>query len=100
MIDDIAIDIWSSQNFASIEDIIKAYNPTIRISNFTSNKKILMEFRGFLSKLICRETFSNRAWEKPFPIKRVYSTYDFCLKNNKCAIICVFKPYEWFYETF
>ena len=39
-IDVIAIDIWSSWNFASIEDIIKTYNPIVRFSKFTSNKKI------------------------------------------------------------
>jgi len=41
-----------------MEDIIKIYNPTIRFSKFTSNKKICEEFGGFISKLFWRETFS------------------------------------------
>ena len=34
-----------------MEDEIKTYNPTIRFSKFTPNKKIYEEFEGFFSKL-------------------------------------------------
>ena len=34
-----------------MENEIKTYNPTIRFSKFTSNKKIYVEFEGFFSKL-------------------------------------------------
>ena len=37
---DIVIDLWSSWNFANMENIIKTYNPTVKFSKFTSNKKI------------------------------------------------------------
>ena len=42
-----------------MEDIIKTYNLSVRISKVTSNKKIEEEFEGFLSKL-----------ERYFPKKR------------------------------
>ena len=41
MIDDIAIDLWYSENFASIEDIWKKCNPIVNLSKFIFNKKIL-----------------------------------------------------------
>ena len=56
MIDDIVIDFLFSQNFESMEDIIRTCNPIIRFSKFTSNKKIEEEFEGFLSKIVWRET--------------------------------------------
>ena len=40
-IDDIAIDLQFSRNFASMEDIRKMCNPMMDLSKFTSNKKIL-----------------------------------------------------------
>ena len=39
MIDDIAIDLWSSWNFASMKNIRKKCNPIVDLSKFTSNKK-------------------------------------------------------------
>ena len=44
LIDDIIIDLWSSRNIASMEDIRIKYNPMIDLLKFTSNKKILSEF--------------------------------------------------------
>ena len=41
LINDIAIDIWSSENFTSMEDIKKKSNQTVDLSKFTFNKKIL-----------------------------------------------------------
>ena len=35
---------------------IRTYNPIVRFSKFTSNKKIYENFKGFLFKLIWRET--------------------------------------------
>ena len=58
LIEDIVIDFWSSWNFVSMEDIIKTSNPIVRVSQFTSNKKIYENFEGFLFKLVWRETFS------------------------------------------
>ena len=43
MIDDVTIDIWSSENFASMENIRRKCNPMVDLSKFTSNKKILNE---------------------------------------------------------
>ena len=40
LIDDITIDLLFFWNFTRIEDIIRTYNPTVRFSKFTSNKKI------------------------------------------------------------
>ena len=34
-----------------MEDEIKKYNPIVRFSKFTSNKKIYEEFKRFFSKL-------------------------------------------------
>ena len=41
LIDDIAIDLKSSGNFASIEDITRKCNPMLDLSKFTSYKNIL-----------------------------------------------------------
>ena len=41
MIDDIAINIWSSVIFANMKDIRRKCNPTVNLSKFTSNKNIL-----------------------------------------------------------
>ena len=43
MIDDIAIDYWFSENFASIENIKRKCNPIVDLSKFTFNKNILSE---------------------------------------------------------
>ena len=40
-INDIAIDLQFSRNFASMEDIRRKFNPIVELSKFTSNKKIL-----------------------------------------------------------
>ena len=39
MIDDIAIDLWFFENFASIENIRRKCNIMVDLSKFTSNKK-------------------------------------------------------------
>ena len=44
-----------------MEDIIRACNPTVRYSKFTSNKKIFEEFDGF--------------GEKPFPILVLFYSF-------------------------
>ena len=41
LIDDIAIRLWFSENFASMKDIRRKYYPMVSLSKFTSNKKIL-----------------------------------------------------------
>ena len=41
LIDYIEIDIWSSENFASIKDIRRKYNLMVGLSKLTSNKRIL-----------------------------------------------------------
>ena len=43
MIDNIAIDFQSSENFASIKDIRKKCNPIVNLFKFIFNKKILNE---------------------------------------------------------
>ena len=47
MIDDIAIDLWSSGNFTNMEDIIIKYNSIVDLSKFTFNKKILSRVVAF-----------------------------------------------------
>ena len=44
------INLWSSWNFASIEDIIRTCNPIIVFSKFTYNKKILVKFDEFFGE--------------------------------------------------
>ena len=39
--DYIAIDIWSYENFASMEDVRRKCYPMVDLSKFTSNKMIL-----------------------------------------------------------
>ena len=43
LIDDITIDLWFSQNFVSIEDIIRTCKPTVRFSKFTLKIYIYIE---------------------------------------------------------
>ena len=43
LVDDIAIDLWSSLNFASMKHIRRKCNSTLNFSKFISNKKILSE---------------------------------------------------------
>ena len=57
LIDNITINLWSSWNFANMEDIIRTRNSTFRFSKFTSNKMIFTEFGGFLFKLVRTEIF-------------------------------------------
>ena len=41
LVDSITINFWSSENFASMKDIRKKFNPMVNLSKFTTNKKIL-----------------------------------------------------------
>ena len=43
LINNIVIDLWFSQNFASMKDIRRKWNSIVNLSKFTSNKKILSE---------------------------------------------------------
>ena len=43
LVDDVAIDLWSSLNFASMKHIRRKCNSTLNFSKFISNKKILSE---------------------------------------------------------
>ena len=47
LIDNIAIDLWSSRNFATMEDVKRKYNQMVDLLKFTSNKKILSEVVAF-----------------------------------------------------
>ena len=62
LIDNIAIDLWSSRNFATMEDVKRKYNQMVDLLKFTSNKKNKEEFVVIAYKLICRQTlfFSNK----------------------------------------
>ena len=51
-IDDIAINLYFSWNFASMEDIKRRYNLIVDLSKFTSNKKILSKFVALRLQLI------------------------------------------------
>ena len=43
LIDDIVINLWFFENFASMEDIKKKSDLMVNLSKFTSNKRILNE---------------------------------------------------------
>ena len=58
MIDNIAIDIWSLGNFASIDDIRRKCNPMIDLSKFTSNKKILNKVETLDYNQVSSQTLS------------------------------------------
>ena len=49
MIDNIAIDLWSSWNFASMEDIRKKCNSMIELSKFTFNKIYIYILSGVVT---------------------------------------------------
>ena len=54
MIDNIAIDFQSSENFASIKDIRKKCNPIVNLLKFIFNKKILNEIVVLSYNKVCR----------------------------------------------
>ena len=47
MINNIAIDLYSFENFANMKHIRRKCNPTAHYSKFTSNKIIISEVRAF-----------------------------------------------------
>ena len=51
LIDDIAIDIWSSWNFASLEDNIRTFNSTITFLKFISKKRYKKSLKDFSPNL-------------------------------------------------
>ena len=65
MIDDIAIDLWFSENFASM-DIRKKCNSTGNLSKFTSNENILS---GVVAKL-CHFLMNKPASQWPLQKKK------------------------------
>ena len=58
LIDNIAINLWSSKNFASMENIRIKYNPMVDLSKFTFNKKILSEVIVLCYNWACCQTLS------------------------------------------
>jgi len=69
-----------------MKDLIKTCNPTVGFSKFTFNKNILDKFIGFLTKLVWRETFYEKAF-LPFefsdPIQLLSKC---CFKKNLVVI--------------
>ena len=61
MIDDIAIDLWSSKTFISINDVRRKCNSMINLSKFTlkKKKKILNEFVVLDYHQVYCQTLSN-----------------------------------------
>ena len=55
-IDDIFIDLWFFENFASIEDIRRKCNLMVNLSKFTTNKKILSKIitLGYNTKFVIK----------------------------------------------
>ena len=53
-IDDIFIDLWFFENFASIEDIRRKCNLMVNLSKLTTNKKILSKIitLGYNTKFV------------------------------------------------
>ena len=58
LIDNIAIDFWSSKNFACMKDVKRKCNPMINLSKFTSNKKILSKVVALWYNQVCSQTLS------------------------------------------
>ena len=53
MIDDIGIDLWSFENFASIEYIKRKCNLIVDLSKFTFNKNILSGVMALGNNQVC-----------------------------------------------
>ena len=51
LIDDMVIDFWFSEYFASIEHVRRKYNLIVNLLKFTSNKKILSIESNFILKI-------------------------------------------------
>ena len=58
MIDNIAIDIWSLGNFASMDNIRRKCNLMADLSKFTSNKKILNKVETLDYNQVSSQTLS------------------------------------------
>ena len=58
MIDNIAIDIWSLKNFASMDNIRRKCNLMVDLSKFTSNKKILNKVETLDYNQVSSQTLS------------------------------------------
>ena len=58
MIDNIAIDIWSLENFASMDNIRRKCNLMVDLSKFTSNKKILNKVETLDYNQVSSQTLS------------------------------------------
>ena len=58
MIDEIVMDLWSSENFASMEDIGKKCNSIVDLLKFTINKKILNKVVTFSYNQVCNQILS------------------------------------------
>ena len=52
MTDDIAIDLWFFENFASIENIRRKCNIMVDLLKFTSNKKKIYIYIYILSRVV------------------------------------------------
>ena len=57
MIDNKVIDLWSSKNFASIENMKRKCNSIVDLSKFTSNKKILSRVVTICSQILSFKNF-------------------------------------------
>ena len=79
---DIAINLWYSWNFVRMEDIKRICNQIVRVSKYTSNKKIYEEFEGFLFKLVWREQFSTNLYlTQFFVIFILFNNYQLIMIN-------------------
>ena len=74
LIDNMVIDLWSFENFVSMEDIRRKYNPIVDLLKFIFNKKILSEIVALDYHKICCYTLSfyqTRNWPDSIPIETV-----------------------------
>ena len=55
--DNKVIDLWSSKNFASMENMKRKCNPIVDLSKFTSNKKILSRVVTICSQILSFKNF-------------------------------------------
>ena len=77
MINNIIIDLWSFENFVSMEDIRRKCKLMMDLSKFTSNKKILNEVVVLDYNQVCSPILSLSKPEIIIQLFKVYNTNPF-----------------------
>ena len=78
MIDDIAIDLWSSKKFSNMEDIRRKCTSMVDLSKFTFNKKILNKVIALNYNQVCNQTLSFFKLDKLFRMREYLFSFQIC----------------------